>query len=406
MSDSPQLNLFDGLRAVAVSDPALEADAASRAYAEDPAENVVLEASAGTGKTSVLVKRYINLLSRGIDPANVLAITFTRKAAAEMRERIIRDLRRAAEQSAFDRARWAALRERLGDIQISTIDAFCLSLLREFPLEADLDPAFTLADETEVPRLIDQALDRSLAIFVARAKREPDMALVLAQLGIARAREGLAHLLGRRLVAGDVLDRFLARGPVDLTADSICSGALAAIDALCRAFDGGLDGFIDSGPLAHPRFQLLARELRQRAAYQPRDHAALRGLLDRVSAHFLGSDGHARTSATRIPPYVAADYPSVETGRRHRADVVRLSERVERIVHTFKRDLNAVLARGVRQMFSIAAAEYRRALNERSVLDYSDVLEKAVDLLRRMDEFSQSRFRLEGRFHHVLVDEF
>jgi ATP-dependent helicase/nuclease subunit A len=406
MSDSPQLNLFDEPRTIAVSDPALEADAASRAYAEDPAENVVLEASAGTGKTSVLVKRYINLLSRGIDPANVLAITFTRKAAAEMRERIIRDLQRAAGQSAFDRARWAALRERLGDIHISTIDAFCLSLLREFPLEADLDPAFTLADETEVPRLIDQALDRSLAIFVARAKREPDMALVLAQLGIARAREGLAHLLRRRLVAWDVLDRFLARGPVDLTADRISAGALAAIDALCRAFDGGLDAFIDTGPLAHPRFQLLARELRDRAAYQPRDHAAVRGLLDRVSAHFLGSDGHARTSATRIPPYVAADYPSVDAGRRHRADVVRLSERVERIVHTFKRDLNAVLARGVRQMFSIAAAEYRRALNERSVLDYSDVLEKAVELLRRMDEFSQSRFRLEGRFHHVLVDEF
>ena len=406
MSDSPQLNLFDEPRGVAVSDPALDADGAARAFAEDPAENVVLEASAGTGKTSVLVKRYVNLLSRGIDPANILAITFTRKAAAEMRERIIRDLRRAVEQSAFDRARWAALRERLGDIQISTIDAFCLSLLREFPLEADLDPAFTLADETEIPRLVEQALDRALAIFVARAKREADVALVLAQLGVARAREGLAHLLGRRLVAWDVLDRFLARGPVDLTADSISAAALSAIDELCRAFDGGLDGFIDTGPLAHPRFQLLARELRARSAFEPRDHASVRGLLERLSGHFLGSDGHARTSATRIPPYVAAHYPSVDAGRRHRADVVRLSERVERIVHTFKRDLNAVLARGVRQMFSIAAAEYRRSLNERSVLDYSDVLEKAVDLLRRMDEFSQSRFRLEGRFHHVLVDEF
>ena len=61
-----------------------------------PDNNVVLEASAGTGKTSVLVTRYVNLLTRGVDPANILAITFTRKAAAEMRERIIRELRRAA----------------------------------------------------------------------------------------------------------------------------------------------------------------------------------------------------------------------------------------------------------------------------------------------------------------------
>ena len=60
-------------------------DAAARQRAVDPAHNVVLEASAGTGKTHVLVDRYLNLLSRGVEPTNILAITFTRKAAAEMR---------------------------------------------------------------------------------------------------------------------------------------------------------------------------------------------------------------------------------------------------------------------------------------------------------------------------------
>jgi ATP-dependent helicase/nuclease subunit A len=406
MSERTQLDLFDGVAERPACDPILDADNDARAFAEDPAENVVLEASAGTGKTSVLVRRYINLLSRGVDPANILAITFTRKAAAEMRERIVRELRRASEQSAFERARWVALRDRLGEIQISTIDAFCLSLLREFPLEADLDPGFSLADDTEVPRLVDQSLDRAMAIFIARARRDADFALVLAQLGIARTREGLAHLLARRLVAWDVLDRFLARGPVDLTADGISGRALSAIADLCRSFAGGLDQFIATGPSRHPRFQLLAGDLRRLTAFAPADHAAVRGLLDRMSAHFLGTDGKGRTSTNRIVPYVVAHYPSAEAGRCHRAEVVRLGERVEEIVFAFNRDLNAVLARGVRQMFSIAVAEYRRALNERSVLDYSDVLEKAVDLLRRMDEFSQSRFRLEGRFHHVLVDEF
>jgi ATP-dependent helicase/nuclease subunit A len=405
MSDRTQMDLFAAAVEPTAARPALDADASARAFAEDPSEHVVLEASAGTGKTSVLVRRYINLLSRGVDPANILAMTFTRKAAAEMRERIVGALRRAAERSAFDRARWSALRDRLGDIHISTIDAFCLSLLREFPLEADLDPGFTLADETEVPRLIDEALDRALAIFVAHAKHDTAIALVLAQLGIARTREGLAHLLNRRLVAWDVLDRFLARGPSDLTADAICARALDAIDDLCRAFDGGLERFLATGPAAHPRFLLLARDLRERRR-RSGDQAAVRGLLDRIAAHFLGNDGKARTSANRITPYVVGDYPSPEAGRRHRAEVVRLAGHVEGMVFAFKRDLNAVLARGVRQMFSIASAEYRRALNARSVLDYSDVLEKAVDLLRRMDEFSQSRFRLEGRFHHVLVDEF
>ena len=77
-----QLSLFTAEAAVAATDQ----DAAAREFARDPANNVVLEASAGTGKTTVLVARYVNLLMRGVDPANILAITFTRKAAAEMRE--------------------------------------------------------------------------------------------------------------------------------------------------------------------------------------------------------------------------------------------------------------------------------------------------------------------------------
>ena len=153
-------------RGSATADP----DASARDFAIDPRNNVVLEASAGTGKTSVLVWRYINLLKAGVEPGNILAITFTRKAAAEMRERIIRELKEAAARSEFDKARWNEVRDRLGEIAISTIDAFCLSLLREFPLEADLDPGFEMADETEVPRLVEESLDRSLRIFAGLAK--------------------------------------------------------------------------------------------------------------------------------------------------------------------------------------------------------------------------------------------
>ena len=121
------------------------ADEAARRDAVDPSRNVVLEASAGTGKTRVLVERYVNLLRAGVAPEHILAITFTRKAAAEMRERIIERLREAGRTSDLDRARWREIKERLGEISISTIDAFCLSLLREFPLEADVDPGFDLA---------------------------------------------------------------------------------------------------------------------------------------------------------------------------------------------------------------------------------------------------------------------
>jgi ATP-dependent helicase/nuclease subunit A len=400
---SKQPSLFDEEVGGRLEPAAESEDAAARAFACDPANNVVLEASAGTGKTSVLVSRYVNLLMRGVDPANILAITFTRKAAAEMRARIVRQLRQAAAQSLFDRERWAAIRDRLTEIQISTIDAFCLSLLREFPLEADLDPGFGMADETEVPRLVDQSLDTSLAIFVALAKREPDFALVLAQLGLNRTREGLAYLLQRRLVASDVLDRFLARGPANLTADTVCE---RAIDALADLRSGSSwEQFLADGPIHHPRYQLLAHDLRRLNSAPAPDPAATRGLVNRVAAHFLTKDGRLRTT-DRIHPYKNDDYGSADARKRHCAEVSRLAPQVERIVRAYARDLNVVLARGIRRMFEIALAKYRQALNERSLLDFSDVLQRAVELLERMDEFAQSRYRLEGRYHHVLVDEF
>src|ERR1051325_7241766 len=138
-----------------------ERDRAGRERAVDPRYNVALEASAGTGKTRVLVDRYLNLLKAGVDPVHILAVTFTRKAATEMRDRILSSLRVAAERGEIPASRWRELRDRTGDIAVSTIDAFCLSLLREFPLEADLDPGFSMAEETEVPRLIDESLDRA-----------------------------------------------------------------------------------------------------------------------------------------------------------------------------------------------------------------------------------------------------
>jgi ATP-dependent helicase/nuclease subunit A len=383
----------------------LDPDAAARQFAIDPRNHVVLEASAGTGKTSVLVARYVNLLKAGIDPSNILAITFTRKAAAEMRERILHELRAAAANSEIDRARWVELRDRVGDIAISTIDAFCLSLLREFPLEADLDPGFDMADETEVPRLIEEALDRALRTLTHLAPTEPEIALVFAQLGMSRTREGLASLLDRRLVAWPALDRFLAKGPSSLTAEAVCGQAVDALRAVLGGVDGGLDRFLADGPVGHPRFQLLARELRRLPSLGDAPNAEVRAVLDRVALHFLTGEGKPRKSPA-IQPYKAAHYPSEIAGKRHRAVVLDAGQAVQSLLFAFNRDLNVVLARGIRRMFAVALAQYRRTLEDRSVLDFSDVLERALELLRRMDEFAQSRFRLEARYHHVLVDEF
>ena len=74
-----------------------------------------------------------------------------------------------------------------------------------------------------------------------------------------------------------------------------------------------------------------------------------------------------------------------------------LAPLVRDVLRAFDRDINLVMARGVQVLFGVAVSEYQRALESRALLDFSEVLRRAVDLLRQMDEFSQSRYRLESR---------
>jgi ATP-dependent helicase/nuclease subunit A len=407
-----QLSLFDRPdparppTAAVITNEATETtleDAPARTFATDPSNNVVLEASAGTGKTTVLVSRYVNLLRAGVDPSNILAITFTRQAAAEMRDRIIRELRVAAERTQEDRRRWRELRDRLGEIAISTIDAFCLSLLREFPLEADLDPAFGMADETEVPRLVQQALDRTLARCGVVAADDVNVAMVLARLGAGRVRTGLAHLLQRRLVAPAALQRFLAGRPRELTAEVACQRAAVEMADVLERVEGGLARFLADGPVEHPRFAILSRELPRLRLLADGDPEDVRSTLDRLREYFLTADGKPRK---RLTGFRSDQCRSAEAWRSHTRAARERAPEVAAALARFDRDLNVVLARGASKILAIALSEYERELAARSVLDFSDVLQRALDLLRRMDEFSQSRYRLESRYHHVLVDEF
>ena len=388
-------------------------DAAARVDAVDPSRNVVLEASAGTGKTRVLVERYVNLLRAGVEPDHILAITFTRKAAAEMRERIVDRLREAARLSQFDAGRWRELKERLGEIAISTIDAFCLALLREFPLEADVDPGFDLADDTEVPRLIAESLDQALRVCRGIARQDDDVALVFAQLGERRLRAGLSALLDRRLVAPQALRRYLAAGPRDLTAAIVCRRAAERLKDTLTTVRGGLDTFLADGPRRDPAFALLADDVRRLctmdapAGFDNREwQAEFRAVVDRLRGYFLKSDGDPRGDRFAGTGYTADDCDSDPAWKRHRAAAAAIAPAVAEALRAFRRDLNVVLSRGVWRVFAVTLAEYQRTLESRALLDFSGVLERAVKLLKDMDEFAQSRFRLESRYRHVLVDEF
>jgi ATP-dependent helicase/nuclease subunit A len=378
-------------------------DAEARARAVDPSHNVVLEASAGTGKTQVLVDRYLNLLSRGVDPGNILAITFTRKAAAEMRDRILNEMNRRADSAGLNRQLWRDLRDRSGDVAIGTIDAFCLSLLREFPLEANLDPGFEMADETQVPRLMEEALDRALDISRGLARRDDYVRLLFAELREHRLRDALAAMLDRRLIVDEALDRALKTGPRDLTAERACEQAFERLGQVFTGLTEGVDAFIANGPVHHRRWAILAADMRMIAGGIVPAPGLARGVLDRVESHFLNKDSEPRQ---RFDRYSAKDCKSADAWRIHRSDVLAVGRDVAGVLKSFRRDLNAVMSRGVRRAYQIALREYRDTLDSHGLLDFSEILASALTLLSQMEEFARSRYRLEGRYHHVLLDEF
>jgi ATP-dependent helicase/nuclease subunit A len=340
-----------------------------------------------------------------------------------MRERIIERLKEVSRLSNADAAMWRGVKERIGDIAISTIDAFCLSLLREFPLEADVDPGFNLADDSEVPRLVGESLDQAMRICRGVARDDDDVALIFAQLGERQLRTGIAALLDRRLIAPHALRRFLQTGPRDLTAQKACEAAADRLAAIVAGVRDGLDRFLDDGPHHHPQFAMLAVDIRALVAdkglesvaqdlgpasgFATREQqAAFRTLIDRLRAYFLTQDGKPRGQHFTGTGFTDADCDSPDAWRRHRASAAQLAPAIADAIRGFRRDLNAVMARGAWRIFAVALSQYQRTLDTYALLDFSGVLERAVALLKQMDEFAESRLRLEARYRHVLVDEF
>jgi len=158
--------------------------------------SVFVSAGAGTGKTSVIVERYVRAVcDRGVDPDSILVITYTRKAAGELRTRIRAALR--------DRGRPDLARE-LDGAWISTIHGFCSRLLRAHPFAAGLDPRFREIEDAGAAVLRGEAFERALEEFCGG--EDPERLRLLATYradGLRRMLTGVYETLrsaGRDLV--------------------------------------------------------------------------------------------------------------------------------------------------------------------------------------------------------------
>ena len=382
-------------------------------FAVDPANNVVLEASAGTGKTSVLVARYVNLLTARRRSRRT---SWRSPSRARPRPRCASassascGARRRGPRSIARAGSSCAIASATSPSAPSTRSACrCCASSRSRPTSI---PASTWPTRPRCRGSIEEALDQSLRILIgAGAAPSPTSRSSSRSSASSRTREGLASLLERRLVAwagARSLPRAGARAISTAEARLPRAPSTALRDRARRRRRRASTRFLADGPVDASALSAARRgicggcELRRRAA--TRRSAAV---LDRVAAHFLTARRQAADERRRSSPTRAQHYPVARRGEApSRRGARARAGRSQTCVSAFSRDLNVVLARGIRRMFAVALAQYRagarRALGAR-------LLRRArarVELLRPMDEFSQSRFRLESRYHHVLVDEF
>ena len=174
----------------------------ARALAIDPERSVIVQAPAGSGKTTLLVNRYLTLLGRVEEPEHVLAITFTRKAAAEMRQRVIEQLgsRTAAAKPARVRAseRGWQLLDNPQRLRIQTIDSFALGILQQQPFSTRFGHNYRFAEDARW--LYQEAADRLLEKTNDKDPLSADISRFVALVGndFDLARNLIADMLGRR----------------------------------------------------------------------------------------------------------------------------------------------------------------------------------------------------------------
>ena len=216
-------------------------DEARRRICERLWQNLVVEAGAGTGKTTAMVDRFLALVLEGHPVENIVAITFTEKAAAELRDRVRDELERSLTCSDGEDELLTQALESLDRAQISTIHAFCQSVLHAFAPQAGIDPTFTVMDEMATDRRFEERWRAYLEAISAdsEAVNVIDRAL---SLGLTTA--DFQRLVRELLRSPDVVSR-LRRNPIHVPAPQWPNIG----DLLARLDGVGMDAASPDDPL-------------------------------------------------------------------------------------------------------------------------------------------------------------
>ncbi len=371
-------------------------------------KNVLVAAGAGSGKTHVLVERYVELLRTypEVSVDMIVAVTFTRKAAGEMRNRLKLKFKELADSEPENSDRWQTCLADIDTAKIGTIHSLCESILKAFPAEASIDPQFEVVDEVSQTELIDESVTRAFQQAVEEGGEE---AVLLIEMNIDEVRRWcvtnlkagiqfqesyktmtvlddealLAHMNRIRAevqcdLIQELLENEIWRQSLDYLAEESADGKLETqrldVLSLCQSLAD---------------FSIEDEELAKQCAEAWRTLASLGEVINlRVGGNKEpAKEMKARLKKIRaIASDTVADLPA-EIG----ADEVETFRYCRYLIRLFER--------------SSAFYEERKRVN--LVLDYNDLIERTLVLLRGENEDSSvARRHFQERLYAILVDEF
>jgi ATP-dependent helicase/nuclease subunit A len=361
--------------------------------------SVVLSSGAGCGKTFVLTNRYLSHLKLdGVSVSQIVAITFTDRAAREMRKRIRESIVREQLASPKDPS-WARHLRGLETAPIQTIHSFCGDLLRQFAVQAGLDPRFEVLEEILADNLRAEAL------------RDTLQGLLTADSPVGNDLCELVVIYGWTAVVNAVRELLLERDTIAWTSWLDQSPADIAAKWLESERKELLPKWVDYLCAAAPKIAHLVNLFRNTECIGPEMQANVRKVLDGLpkltQAADLAVAVKGLREAAKVGKEKAKAWPSEEA-----------YQAVKKAMEEFREDLPAKLslfteepegvdqAAAVGQRFirvALAVADaYQQRKQRAGVLDFQDLLVLARDLVKNLDEVKRS---LQARYRYLLLDE-
>ena len=403
-------------------------DAGARQHAVDSKGSVLVQAPAGSGKTTLLAQRYLRLLANVDAPERILALTFTRRAAQEMRERVMKALQSPTSELGMAAQRRMSeleldLLRHPARLRIETIDAFNAWLAGQLPITAGAGSRLNLTDNAKP--LYEEAARRALAHdltdpfgqAVDRVLEMDDqrwLSLVRLISEMLPTRDGWLPLLAGHLHAATPLDetqlqqirRYLDEDLHLLVSRSLRTAyevvGLEKLESLCRLVHAAAKRIEDPPPT------LSAWAADGCALTADAEHIERwRGLADML----LTKQNEFRKQVTKnegFPPKSPDKAPMLdlitELGREPAA--LRALVEIRSLPDPRYDDAQWGRVREVAQVLVLAAAELDQVFRERGAVDFPTVSMAAVRALGSADAPTDLSLRLDYRLQHILVDEF